>query len=169
MVIIKSPIVILYFKQRLFSPTDSTQTMITITTQARFEAIFAAVLLKRILVSNAAKIVLESDSNSSKLSLDITSYSLENLLHEYERKFEKIDMIHNGTGEWHTLGESIQLYCDEHAQLTDITFIIDSLEQIILEKQNQQISRAKNLQKKLQTKNKIQYGLSLLPMQFATR
>ncbi|MFN7160237.1 MAG: hypothetical protein ACK4NC_01345 [Candidatus Gracilibacteria bacterium] len=143
--------------------------MITITTQAKFDALFAAVLLKRILVSNAAKIVLESDAISSKLSLDINSYSLENLVHEYERKFEKIDIMHSGTGEWHTFQESIQQYCGESNENQDLTFLINALEQIITEKGQRQVTLAKDLQKKLLHKNKLQYGLSLLPLQFAAR
>lgn len=143
--------------------------MITIRTEAKFEALFSAVLLKKILVSNATKIVLESDMNSSKLSLDITSYSLENLLHEYERKFDKIHILHSGTIEWNTLAEQVQAYLNEKTDHTDITFILDSLEHILSQDSMHQSAAIKNLQKKLQFKNPISYGISLLPLQFATR
>lgn len=168
MVIIKSPILQMYYTRR-FSHFDLQHTMITIKTQARFETLLAAVLLKQILVSNTVKIVLESDLNSSKLSLAIESYSLENLLHEYERKFGNLEIIHHPSQLWEKIKDEVQVYLMDHDTIDDITMIINDFEHILKEEGRHQLFSSKMFLRKLRLKNKKPYSLQLLPLSFMSR
>lgn len=122
--------------------------MITIVTTYTFNSLITATLLKLLLRSSHTEIVQEVELNSSQLYVNTHNYHLEHILHEYERKYGQITLLHKVPQLWKELQVKIDTLCQDHQEHLPLTKIISIIEEIITDEEP--FFKTKNLIRQLE-------------------